>query len=171
MPELLPDHLSSAEFNTSDQPTNSKSKPHEVNNIVDWIQCFGIYMAIVSHHLPQRIADLFGYRSLLRTVKRATDRRSHLKASATKNTKWSTYDVTIWNQVFPDSVIVNYQSGHPQPTNFTNSGFQPSRQPLSYKRQICLNWNKSPNGCTHSPCRFKHTCYKCAQPSCGGQEA
>jgi len=32
MPELLPDHLSSAEFNISDQPTSSKSKSHEVNN-------------------------------------------------------------------------------------------------------------------------------------------
>jgi len=40
--ELLPDHLSSAELNFSGHSTSSKPKLSEVNNIMDWIECFGI---------------------------------------------------------------------------------------------------------------------------------
>jgi len=115
--KCLPAHLSSAEFNLSDQSASSKPKLCEVNNIMDWIECFGIYIAIIVHSAPHRVANLIGYQSLIISVSQKRpvgrwvtyDRRFRLKASATKCTEWSAYDVTIWNQVFPDSTTANYQ--------------------------------------------------------------
>ncbi|XP_065896347.1 protein FAM133-like [Dysidea avara] len=66
MSELLPDHLGSADANVEkeDRHTN-KTKLNEVNNIIDWIQCFGIYIAVLSRSTPERVADLVGYQSLI----------------------------------------------------------------------------------------------------------
>ena len=170
MSELLPDHLSSAELNFSGHSTSSKPKLIEVNNIMDWIECFGIYIAITARSSPHRVADLIGYQSLIisasqkRPVGRWViyDRRFRLKASATKNTEWSAYDVTIWNQVFPDSATANYHSRQPQSTHSSNSISRPPRQSqTNHRRQVCLNWNDSPDGCTRSACRYEHSCYRC----------
>ena len=57
MAELLPDHLSSVELNMSEQPSSTRSKLHEVTNIMDWIECFGMYIAIISRSAPHRVAD------------------------------------------------------------------------------------------------------------------
>ena len=61
MSELLPKRLSSADFNAGDQAPSTKHKPPEVSNIIDWVQCFGLYIIIISCTQPTRIADLIGY--------------------------------------------------------------------------------------------------------------
>ena len=64
MSELLPDYLSSAEFNTGNQSTSSKSRPHEVSNIMNWIQCLASIMAIISCHTPHKVADLIAIKHI-----------------------------------------------------------------------------------------------------------
>ena len=169
MAELFPDYLSSAEANTGDQPTSSKTKLQEVNNILDWIQCFGVYMAILSRSAPQRVADLVGYQSLIISASlyyregrwAIYDRRFRLKASASNIKKWSAIDVTIWNTVFPDHALGNYQSGRSQLTIPANSYRLPRQPAFNNKQQICLNWNENPEGCSRSTCRYEHICYRC----------
>ena len=110
MAELLPDYLNSADANLKDRPSSSKSKLEEVNNIIDWIQCFGIYIAIFSRSTPERVADLVGYQSLIISASQHNreghwvlyDRRFRLKASASKIKKWSVIDITIWKIAFPN---------------------------------------------------------------------
>jgi len=129
-----------------------------------------MYIAIISRSAPHRVADLIGYQSLIISASQNRhegrwtiyDRRFRLKASATKNTAWSAYDNTIWNQVFPDSTAGSYQP-RPQPIKYNaaltrcpSSTVQPN-----YRRLICLNWNDNPDGCSHSPCRYEHSCYRC----------
>jgi len=117
MSELLPAHLSSAEFILSDQSASSKPKLCEMNKIMDWIECFGIYIAIMVHSAPYWVADLILYQSLIISTSQKClvgcwvtyDRRFRLKVSATKRTEWSAYNVTIWNEVFPYSITANYQ--------------------------------------------------------------
>ena len=93
MSEVLLDHLSSADDNTEDLGTKKK-KRSEVDNIIDWIQCFSIYIAILSHSAPDRVPDLLGYQSLIISASQnhcagrwvVYDQRFRLKASA-KNIK------------------------------------------------------------------------------------
>ena len=163
MSELLPDHLGSADANVGDRRAN-KTKLSKVDNIIDWIQCFGIYIAVFSHSAPDRVADLLGYQSLIISASQyhragrwvVYDRRFRLKASA-KNIKiWSAIEVTIWNMVFPDYTLGSYQPGRSQLTIPANSYRPPRQTAPEPKHQICLQWNENPDGCPRPSCRFEH---------------
>jgi len=52
MSELLPEKLTSAEYNAGDSVIAQKQKPQEVTTIIDWVQCFGVYTAIMSCTKP-----------------------------------------------------------------------------------------------------------------------
>ena len=110
MTELLTETLSSIEYGTNEDPAGQKRKHQEVSNIVDWVQCFGIYITIISRKEPNTIADLIGYQSLIiqATSQRHAgrwaiyDRRFRLKASAIAVIEWSNIDITFWKLAFPD---------------------------------------------------------------------
>ena len=55
MAELHPNFLDSVQLKFGDQPSGSTKRLPEIVDIVDWIQCFGIYIAIISRSKPQRI--------------------------------------------------------------------------------------------------------------------
>ena len=67
MVELLPEVLRGPIPYDDDQQKSSKSKYRELNGIVDWIQCFSLYIAIVCRSQPQRITDLLGHQNLIIT--------------------------------------------------------------------------------------------------------
>ena len=54
MTEFSPNFLDSAEFNTGKWPPKLL---HVVSDIVEWVQCFGIYVAIVSRSRPACVAN------------------------------------------------------------------------------------------------------------------
>ena len=64
MAELLPSYLNSAELNARKQFGSQRQLP-AVPDIVEWVQCFGIYVAIISRSKPTCMADLIGYQSLI----------------------------------------------------------------------------------------------------------
>jgi len=160
MSEVLPDHLCSADANMEDLGTKKK-KRSKVDNIIDWIQCFSIYIAILSLSAPYRVPDLLGYQSLIISafIHHCAGRwvvynwRFRLKASA-KNIKWSAIEVTTWNMVFPDYTLGTYQPRQSQLPIPTNS-YKPTLHP---SQQICLKWNENPEGCSCPSC---HICYRC----------
>ena len=145
MAELHPNYLESVDFNSGDQPTGSHKRPPEVFNIVDWIQCFGIYMAIISRSKPKRIADLIGYQSLIIGASQLChesqwilyDHRFPLKASATRTKQWSVIDITIWNTTFPDRAIRRHQAQglniHPTPLNHSQRSLRQNQPPPTKK--------------------------------------
>ena len=160
MAELHPSYLDSAEPNTGNQPTGGHKRLPEISNTVDWVQCFGIYMAIVSRSKPEHITDLIGFQSIIIGASQLRnndgwilyDRRFHLKTSASCTRQWAI-------MVFPDRVIRWHQGQAPNicstPLNF--SQHPPRRtQPTPRRMSICLDWNDSPNGCTRTNCRYEH---------------
>ena len=50
MTELIPERLCALD---TPEEKSSTSKLWDVTNIVEWLQCFGTYIAIVSHTEPQ----------------------------------------------------------------------------------------------------------------------
>ena len=52
MAELLTDTLLSPEYIADHYSDNSKRKPKEIINIMDWVKCFGVFMAVVSRKEP-----------------------------------------------------------------------------------------------------------------------
>ena len=65
MSDLLSENLISAQYSIGDQVTSQKQKQYQVTTIIEWVQCFATYIAIVSQKEPQRTADLLGYQQLI----------------------------------------------------------------------------------------------------------
>ena len=172
MAELMPDYLRSP--NPSDED-HSKPKNWEITNIVDWIQCFSLYIAVVCRSQPQRIADLLGYQNLIITSHQrfpdfnwATyDREFRQQAAARTIPHWSVLDNTLWN-------LARQSTTHSSTTQFTRQPYKIQQTEKTYRSQlpptitqpriapICLDWNKNPTaGCSHLNCRYNHTCYRC----------
>ena len=174
MAELLPTNLSSAQSADDEQPSRTKNKYQEVTNIVRWLQCFGIYLAVISRTAPHRTLDLLGYQNLIiqgylnypdgRWV--AYDRQFRQKASATLVPEWSAIDTTLWNLAF-SSHITGHHDNTPQEVTYQrkdlSQAYRISWKTLPRKQRICLEWNDTPsNDCPHPACRYKHICYRCA---------
>ena len=63
MAELLPDRL---EVSANPQNTGEKEDQEaSVTSILEWVQCFGIYIDVIAAKHPERIQDLLGYQALI----------------------------------------------------------------------------------------------------------
>ena len=78
-----------------------------VSDIVEWLQYFGIYIAIISRKQPARVIDLLGYQNLIIQAYQeyrgdcwlGYDRGFRQQAAATP-TRWAVVDPTLWNLAF-----------------------------------------------------------------------
>lgn len=109
MSELLPDRLGcSKSLTPEDGSTGSKSKKRSVTNILEWIQCFNVYIAIIAKKHPERVPDLLEYQSLIIDASIqyegdgwvGYDHRYRLSAAANSTKVWSSLDPTLWNLAF-----------------------------------------------------------------------
>ena len=105
MGELLPEVLRGPIPYDDDHQKSSKSKYRELDGIIDWIQIFSLYIAIVCRSQPHRITDLLDYQTLIITSHMqfpdfswATyDREFHQQADATSAPEWLVLDNILWN--------------------------------------------------------------------------
>ena len=66
MAELLPDRLGvNAGPPVQGDKDNKKPKHRQVTNILDWIKCYTIYMAVRADKHPEKIRDMLGYQTLI----------------------------------------------------------------------------------------------------------
>ena len=108
MAELLPDRLGVSTTPNKDDKQAAKQKRRQVTNILEWIQCFSIYVAVLTQKHPDRIQDLLGYQALIveacmeynSEAWLSYDRRFRQNAAATPGTVWAKIDPTLWNKAF-----------------------------------------------------------------------
>ena len=186
--ELLPERLSTY-WENDDQSKSTKSKHKTVSNILEWVQCFSIYVAIISRKEPHRVVDLLAYQHLVIQAHQeyqgdcwlGYDRRFRQRAAANPSRSWSTIDPTLWSLAFSgraSSAICShcFSTSHSSRDCELNSGSNPfnhsvTRPPFKMqsnsnqaRRPLCFDWNESPApGCPHPACRFDHICYYCAR--------
>ena len=158
-----------------------------VTNTLEWIRCFSLYMAILSRSAPHRVPDLLSYQALIIEAQMeypgdhwlGYDRRFRQRAAATKATKWSKVDTTLWHLAFagrPSIARCKYcfSIAHCSkdcelvpdlPTQNPQATLSPRPAPLApSRRPICFAWNKDPSlGCSHRNCKFEHICYVCVR--------
>jgi len=146
MAELLIENLISMQYTTDDQSASSKQKSSGITNIMDWVQCLGLFMATISLKEPHRIPDLIGYQNLIMQSSVQCqegcwviyDRQFCLKASVVPIPKWSSIDIMVWNMAFLE---------HPQlettmsPQNLTLTNLC-SRLLLDHLRQAAYVLNR-----------------------------
>ena len=158
---------------------------------MEWIQCFSLYIAVISRRQPERVPDLLGYQSLIIDAHReyqgkywmGYDRRFRQRAAATHMEKWANIDPTLWSLAFAGRGNTNrcqlcFSTSHSLNNcelatdsqllmNPPAHSTRPSANfcnPLPNGRRICYEWNETsaPN-CSRLNCVYEHSCYLCYQ--------
>ena len=196
MAELLPDRLgvSANPQNTGEKEDKqpSRSKKRQVTSILEWVQCFSIYTAVIAAKHPERIQDLLGYQALIIEAHMeydcdtwlGYDRRFRQTAAASPEMVWARIDPTLWNMAFTGQARAKrckycFSLTHPAedcdwaPAPSSASPLvQPNpsmatpwhRGTRSRTPQICYAWNYSPEpNCVYPGCRYQHICLFCAR--------
>ena len=69
MSELLPEQLGPSDIKLSSEKQQG-TKKKLISNILEWVQCFSIYVSVIALKEPQRIPDLLCYMNLIIEVHR-----------------------------------------------------------------------------------------------------
>ena len=186
MIELLPERLAMS----SVDDRLSKPKRRSIQNILEWVQCFGLYIAIISRKEPARVPDLLGYQALIIDASReylgegwmGYDRHFWQRAAATPTQQWAMVEPTLWNIAFagranPSRCKLCFSTTHlttdcelvgDQQTSAQTTSSRPPRTPAFTKdssfprRRICFDWNETASpDCPRRNCIYEHICYLC----------
>ena len=113
MSELLPDWLGCPKSGQAPEDLNTlKSMKRQVSTILEWIQCFRIYIAVIIQKYPEQTP---GYQSLIIEVHLeyegdnwlSIDRWFRLSAAANHNIVWGHIDLTLWSLAFSGKAKVS----------------------------------------------------------------
>ena len=109
MAELLPDRWGSTISLVGDETLRvPRPRRWTVTTILEWIQCFSIYLTVIANKQPQRIPDLLGYQRLIIESQieyqgdtwMGYDHRFCQRAVTNPHISWSTIDTILWNLAF-----------------------------------------------------------------------
>ena len=172
MVELLPERLDTADS----EDTRLKRKKRSLS-ILEWLQCYAVYVAVVARKQPARLTDLMGYQSLIIEANMeykndcwiGYDRRFRQQAASCPHTPWSTVDTTLWNLAFAGHArttrckycfsLVHQSTDCDLSPEMPNQSRQKNQRP-----QFCFRWNETPAPmCPYLNCKYQHICYICAQ--------
>ena len=104
MAELLPERL----WADSEGGREDKKAKCLISTISEWVQCYSVFMAVVSKKVPERMQDLLSYQAIIVEACMeyegetwlCYDRRFRQMAAATPDTPWAKIDATLRNMVF-----------------------------------------------------------------------
>ena len=179
MSELLPDRLSAtsppfAKGDSSEAKGQAKPSRRQVANVLEWLQCYSIYVAVVTEKKPDKIKDLLGYQALIIQAKMENegdawlgyDRRFRQIAASKPELIWAQLDPTLWNLAFSGATKVARCAHCFSLTHVSREcDWAPQDATRRLKQQsprthICMSWNYNPE-CPYSDCRYKHVCLAC----------
>ena len=167
MADLLPERLGDKERGHHRNKHSKRSL-----SILEWVQCFSTYVAVVARKHPERIADLMGYQSLIIDASleykgdcwAGYDRRFRQQAVSRPSLVWSTNDLTLWSLAFTGCAKVarcSYCFSLSHRSADCELAPDQTRSPNQAHRKFCFRWNES--ACTFPSCKYEHACYICAQ--------
>ena len=189
MAELLPDRMGTSKSFIADESTKQKSRRRPVSSIIEWVQCFNTYLAVMCRTCPEKVPDLLAYQMLIIEASivyegnawLGYDRRFRQAAAVNPQMQWSKTDTDLWHLAFTGMVkrprcvhclSLSHKSAHcswaqdtPERT-VPNSGswYYPQVDPKPYYNGICRSWNRDPRpGCSFPNCKFQHICSFCSR--------
>ena len=96
MVELSLDKLGTkgAASTSSEKDDKSNKAKRRVTNILEWVQCFALYTAVIAKKQPNRVQDLLGYQALIVDAHmeygdQGYDRRFRQDAAAHPKAQWA----------------------------------------------------------------------------------
>ena len=164
----------------SPEESKQKARHHQIFTIIEWLQGFAAYVAVMSKKQPLRVPDLMGYQLIILEAYSefrndgwlAYDRRFRQWAASHQKTHWAAIEPTLWSLAFQGQARSNrckhcfslsHSSGDCAFAPDAQTQQQPGLFPRPTKRPICYQWNDTPSQtCTYRNCRYDHVCYICA---------
>ena len=194
MAELLPDRMgiqSTYEPDEKDGKRSIKSKRRQVTGILEWVQCFSIYTAVIADKKPEKVKDLLGYQTLLLEAYMeyegdswlGYDRRFRQSVAACPDADWAKIDTTLWNMAFTGQAKAkrckfcfslthtSQECDWAPSTTLQSTQPIPAPVPIPLKSgikqksvQVCYAWNHSQEtNCMFPSCKYMHICLYCAK--------
>ena len=182
MADLLPEQLGTYGY---DEESKTRTKKPSVTNILEWLQCFAVYVAVRGQKQPDRIRDFMGYQALIIDAYMeyksdcwmGYDRRFRQIAASQPGRSWASIDPTLWNLAFAGQAkttrcmhcfSLSHRSDNCELSSKSKPQLghsdrpQPTGQGTRHKL-ICFQWNENASTtCPYPNCRFQHICYICA---------
>ena len=175
---LLPDREDQAGSPLCDD--RQKPKPKHISTVLEWLQGFTTYMAVIIGTQPERAQDLLGYQAVIIDASMryegrgwmGYDRRFRQIAAADPTKKWSSLDSDLWNMSFAGLARRSVCCQHCLMPSHTSEEcvWSSSQQgpPLlkksaditfSWEAPVCKSWNFSQSqDCSFQGCKFQHMC-------------
>ena len=167
MAELLPDRLGVNAVPPLEGDKDEKPKRRQISNILEWIQCFSIYMAVRAQQSPAKIQDMLGYQTLIVEARMeyegdgwlGYDRCFRQNAAASSDICWSKIDPTLWNKAFAGqakasrckhcfSLTHSAEECDWAPTPSANKAPVTNKYvsaPRARPAKVCYEWNHNPS--------------------------
>ena len=106
MAELLLDRMETARMRTGEgQSRVSRPRCKVVTNILEWVECFAIYVAVVSRKQLQRVPEMLGYLILILEAQMENagdgwlgyDGHFRMAVAGNPTIKWAATEAMLWN--------------------------------------------------------------------------
>ena len=155
----------------------AKAKNRQIEDISTWLQCFGVYVAVLAKRHPEIIGDMMAYMITIMRAQiefedpawRTYDEAYRDKAATTGNRKWSEIDPHLYNKIFTGrakkmaicSLCGN--TGH-SATGCKRKRFWDAPKSEEVKRRSlkpCWDYNSGGQCQYGDNCRFRHRCSEC----------
>ncbi len=193
MAELLRDNIEAERrrTRTTSAETCSNSTPgrREVPDLFSWVQCFGVYAAVVASKNSEKVQQLLAYQTMIvREARRcggrgwlAYDTMFRQQAAVKPDSDWSKLNNSLYSVTFMAqqngrgrTCIHCLETDHsvsecalapaPRPGRHPQQQKDYATEERSYRRserseRICYSWNDG--RCAVPYCRYKHVCAKC----------
>ena len=170
---LLPERLSTS---SADEDTKGKRMKRSLS-ILEWLQAYSIYVAVMSSKFPNRIPDLMGYQSLIIEAHLECkndcwigyDRRFRQQAASQPDRPWAAVEPTLWNLAFAGQAKSSrckhcFSLSHQSAECELSPELLPKTYQNTQRRLICFRWNETTGpSCPYPNCKFLHICYICAR--------
>ncbi len=177
MAELLSDNQNTGESSDDKEGKSDKKRKQKITNILQWVECFNSYIAIVATQHPTRVPDLLGYSSLIVHAARKFegdqwlqyDRNFRKRMVGQPTRQWSDVDLSTWAMAFAKATPrehcnLCFSLDH------TTKQCDDFQEPVSSKHAsdtttkqstppICLKWNWKE--CLSANCSYRHVCIEC----------
>lgn len=194
MAELLRDNMEAERRHTRSQSgeTNNNgntSARREIPDLLSWIQCFGMYTAVVASRSPERMQPMLAYQTMMVREARRRGGKGWLnydtmfrqQAAITPFYDWSKLNNSLYSCTFMaqqngrgHTCTLCLETDHvaadcalaPAIKQTRQSGREYTQDDRGYcvrgdkSEKICYSWNDG--RCTIPYCRYRHVCAKCA---------
>ena len=156
---------------------DKKQKRRQVTNILEWIQCYFIYMAVRVKKFPVKTCWTTKRSSLRQewSTKGMVGWATTDVSGKRPDTPWSKIEPTLWNKAFAGQARASrckygFSLTHTAedcdwaPTSRVNKQDNPSSSGRPHTTQICYEWNHTPSPvCSFHNCKYRHVCWYCGR--------